>query len=56
MGKIVLNNVPQEIVEKYWKEMSYSFFIKNLSRNVNYWTDDELENFWKTSCLTSNSF
>ena len=46
MNSIVVKDVPKDIINKYWNEISYKIFIKQISKknNIDYWTDTEIEN------------
>lgn len=66
MAVITIENVPDEIVLKYWLKIKYTSDIKFPSRvrkntwkinnDIIYWDEKELENMWKTSTFTSKSF
>jgi len=63
MNSIIIKNVPQNIINKIWTEISYDFFIKKITqidkidnKKIDYWTDEEIETLWMTSAISSNSF
>ncbi len=65
MPSITINNVPSEIVDEIWTSIQYTRDFKflwkkrpvnNIGDKVEYWDDNELSNFWKSSLITSNSF
>ena len=58
MNTITIKDVPQNIIKKYWNEISYDFFIKKINKldKIDYWTDEEIERLWMTSAISSNSF
>lgn len=64
MATITISNVPEKIVKQYGSSLEYSSEIKlpRLRRkniddsSVVFWWDDEINNMWKTSSISSNSF
>ncbi len=57
MATITIENVPQNIVEQYWKIISFEKVKNNFNvSKITYWNDKELNNLWKTSTVFSNSF
>jgi len=61
MDSIVVKNVPKNIINKFWTEISYDFFVKKINKinnldKIDYWTDKEINSLWTTSAISSNSF
>jgi len=65
MATITIKNVPNKVVEKIWTSIEYSDdfkflwkkrIINNFKDSIEYWDDIELNNLWKSSLITSNSF
>jgi len=60
MNTITIKNVPKNIVKEYWTVVSYEFFVKKIyndkKNKITYWNDEEIDNMWKTSLVSSSSF
>jgi len=65
MATITIKNVPNKIVNEVWTSIQYSSDFKFLWKrrdinynksNIEYWDNDEVNNLWKSSLITSNSF
>jgi len=65
MATITIKNVPAEIIKEVWTTIEYSNNFKFLWKkrlyndshnNIEYWDDREIDNLWKNSLITSNSF
>jgi len=65
MATLTIKNVPAEIINEVWTTIEYSnnfkfLWKKRLSNdshnNIEYWDDREIDNLWKSSLITSNSF